>query len=362
MEWLINLRKLRWIALAISALYLGGHAGLARADGQARETGVSDVGSHVHEAADLSSQLFKIDSPQYNAAFRKALTVLSHTPANIGPYSAAVAAAITAKVSPADHDPRYTSRLQSLLAEKQGKNEVPFVFNAVPELDPSANNAVFVQGNSDFCTGVAVSNTLILTAAHCACENMQSIGIGTNERGQMVFKNVTGSPLLMKSCQARTDTDPDVSLLMTDPLGPSVSPARLADTTMINSAGSGRLIGFGYSEPGPNEDTSWGDRRYAAIPIVSAACTGSINGQPDATYYGCISGQEIVAVSPARSDQCHGDSGAPLFLDQGSGTQYVLGIASRAIKDGDCGDGGIYERVDGAVGAWISAQIAKFSN
>jgi secreted trypsin-like serine protease len=166
----------------------------------------------------------------------------------------------------------------------------------------------------------------------------------------------------MKACPIGEEEDEDVSLLPTEPLGSSVVPAKLADTATINSATAGRLIGFGYSKPGADEDTSWGTRRYADIPIVSNACSGEIKGQPDSAYYGCTKDFELVAISPKQADQCDGDSGAPMFLVGKDGASSLLAVTSRAIKHGECGDGGVYERVDGAVGAWITEQVAKASH
>jgi endonuclease G len=92
----------------------------------------------------------------------------------------------------------------------------------------------------------------------------------------------------------------------------------------------------------------YGVKRQVDVPIASNDCRGSSAGHDDHTAYGCDIGLEIVAGRPLLAqDSCNGDSGGPFYvLDK---KKWVLaGVTSRATDSAmhNCGDGGIYVRVD----------------
>jgi secreted trypsin-like serine protease len=85
----------------------------------------------------------------------------------------------------------------------------------------------------------------------------------------------------------------------------------------------------------------------------------------DNDFYGCAAGFELVAgQSHLNHDTCHGDSGGPVFgyVAKGGGTfdEYLIGITSRGIRSPDnttdCGQGGIYTRVDGPTLNYLQSQ------
>ena len=103
------------------------------------------------------------------------------------------------------------------------------------------------------------------------------------------------------------------------------------------------------------------------VPVASINCRGSARfadgtSRADSGWYKCSPDFELVAGSPyLNKDTCHGDSGGPIFFhaDNGRGgyDEYLVGITSRAVRSPharDCGDGGVYERVDGDVLKWLT--------
>jgi secreted trypsin-like serine protease len=68
----------------------------------------------------------------------------------------------------------------------------------------------------------------------------------------------------------------------------------------------------------------------------------------DAALYRCHAGLEFVAGKPLLAkDSCTGDSGGPFYVEGPEGW-LLAGTTSRATNasPNDCGDGGIYVRVE----------------
>jgi secreted trypsin-like serine protease len=151
-----------------------------------------------------------------------------------------------------------------------------------------------------------------------------------------------------------------VALLFTkEPFDHRIAVAVLASTMMIDNAKIFRAVGFGLTQ-----DSHVGQKMMVDIPVASIACQGSVStrdGQaPDASYYGCSAGFELVAGAPLlNKDTCSGDSGGPLFVQDSSGHDYLAATTSRGVGSPNaraCGDGGIYVRSDGAVAAWMRSK------
>lgn len=354
-------------SLFVSIIILIGIMRIACGQESAASAASPSSGKGMDAAHDFISKMFAEGTPEYNAAIRNSISGFLDRN-QVGIYSNALEKIVSAQVSKVDRDARFFESLRWLLHSGGAVSHFsPFVLVSLPDATQASSNVVLLKGQTEICSGVAVSSTLVLTALHCICDGVdQSVNLGASAQGQMASKRVLLPPLTMTTCP-RKDHDPDVALLVTEDLGSTVEVAKLATTSMIDTAAAGRLIGYGFSELGRDESTSWGMRRYADIPILSKSCEGksSANGQPDPQYYGCTPGIEMVAVSPTGADQCHGDSGAPLFQMSENGSRYVLGIASRPVAGsalhGGCGDGGVYERVDGSVGSWVTAQMARRS-
>jgi hypothetical protein len=142
-------------------------------------------------------------------------------------------------------------------------------------------------------------------------------------------------------------------------------PIPLAPTSVINGVAFVRAVGFGSADL---SGAGVGVRRYVDIPVASPDCSGHIPTQTgvkdDESWYGCHPDFEIVAGQPhLGKDTCHGDSGGPIFgyVYQGHGNykEYLVGVTSRGVQSlgaQDCGDGGIYTRVDGGVAKYIRDQ------
>jgi hypothetical protein len=231
-------------------------------------------------------------------------------------------------------------------------------------------STVAVKLSANLCTGIIIADDAVLTAAHCVCDDsVQEIDIGwfsdadTNTRFQRSsIKSV--SP--MRKCNAPKSTAADVALIrLSKKIDPSIKPAVFATADTINSTSFVRAVGFGSTRSG-----SAGQKLYVDIPMATVNCNGTVKPansstqQSDGQWYGCFPDFELVAGQPLLDkDTCHGDSGGPIFFhaDNGNGgyEEFLVAITSRNVGSAhsharDCGDGGIYERVDGPVRDWLT--------
>jgi secreted trypsin-like serine protease len=133
-----------------------------------------------------------------------------------------------------------------------------------------------------------------------------------------------------------------------------VAPRKIAAARLITAATGGRVVGFGHTDPAGS--VGYGKKRKVDVPVASPSCNGTVDGRDDSVSYGCDRLLEIVAGRPLLArDTCSGDSGGPFYVDDGNGQWRVGGATSRATDSAvnNCGDGGIYVRLDKYV-AWIS--------
>lgn len=226
------------------------------------------------------------------------------------------------------------------------------------------------------CTGTLIEQDIVLTAGHCSCAGIDKRVFIGNKVGQGgIFYKVKASKHGLrteadgKTCvypkNLKDDRDLAV-LLLTQPVA-KVSWRTLAPNTLVNSATSYQIVGFGATDRDATKFPR--EKHEAEVFATTNDCTVDQSGRPDEPRYGCKPNEEIVAGAMRHStDTCQGDSGGPLLVGPGgnakAGTrsQYMLaGVTSRASseRESKCGDGGIYERMTEPARKWTGTQIAK---
>lgn len=254
-----------------------------------------------------------------------------------------------------DIDPRYQHNFLALTGHSSLRDRI---WGGLPT--SLYLNTVVIVGGTNLCTGTVIGKRAVLTAQHCHCGGVRAtVYVGnTLDDSQPGYKIERSVP--MKPCGGPDGDAADVALMFVDrDFDAAVVPVKLATSAQINQAQFMRAVGFGRTEAG-----TVGHKMMVDLPVATPDCLGNVSTtigtKSDAAYYQCIAGIELVAGAPAlNKDTCNGDSGGPLFVSDGNNGQVLAAATSRAVGVPGarrCGDGGIYVRVDGPIGAWIASQ------
>ncbi|RZI54994.1 MAG: trypsin-like serine protease [Pseudomonas sp.] len=188
-----------------------------------------------------------------------------------------------------------------------------------------------------YCTGTALTPTLIVTAAHCVVdETMEDLRVAT---GPGIEGHETRGDYKVKKMgfSNRFDvTDSDSSfdvgyLLLSSPLNipaesfikPLILPEELKQ--IVSKGVSSTLVGYGA-----REDGGYGLKYEVISPIRKVLANE-------------------VKIGAAGKDACQGDSGGPAFAQLKSGEWRLFGVTSRGI---DCGNGGFWGLVNKSI-CWV---------
>jgi trypsin len=199
------------------------------------------------------------------------------------------------------------------------------------------------SGAGYFCSGTLIAPTLVVTARHC--DGVTRVFL----KGWNIQRPDDGETIGV-SKQFSHDLY-DIRVLVLEKAS-TVKPRPVARVPEAGATADALLVGFGTIDI--DGRIGYGLKRMVKVPIVSLGCANDA----DAAKYGCRKGKEIVAGHRGLlKDSCHGDSGGPLYIKNGLGTYDLLGATSRGIAGtgNDCGDGGIYVRVDQVLD-WIAQQ------
>ncbi|RYZ60188.1 MAG: trypsin-like serine protease [Proteobacteria bacterium] len=185
-----------------------------------------------------------------------------------------------------------------------------------------------------FCTGTAVTPTLVVTAGHCAeaVSSLRAIGVyvGAGKAGGAYLGQYTISKF--KAHPNYQGADYDVSYVVLSkplPLAASayipVVKSKAENDELMKVGKTARIVGFGQRENG-----DYGVKYQVDAPIVDMSNTE-------------------VAIGGSGKDSCQGDSGGPAFAKLASGEWRWVGVVSRG---GSCGTGGVYGLVTANI-CWI---------
>jgi secreted trypsin-like serine protease len=215
--------------------------------------------------------------------------------------------------------------------QQQQQQIQPMIVGGSP-VSSGGNYRWFVQANTGGCAGVLVARDVVLTAAHCG----NNFALGSKVRIGSVDRGTGGESYAVEArmIHANFGTSPDklphdlmllrlsVPTATTYPILPiNVNPQVPANRTNLIAAGFGLTAWNGTVSPVLRQAT-----------VTEFSCQQSYHRDLDPTLTLC-------AGSPRNAPQagtCAGDSGGPLFVESGGGTQTLVGITSFGA-DGSCG-------------------------
>jgi secreted trypsin-like serine protease len=206
------------------------------------------------------------------------------------------------------------------------------VGGATPASPAIARHVVLIVGSrGSFCTGVALTRELVLTAAHCTLPGAEYKLMEFDAEHQPVLRDIRDiarhPKFELKTLLAHQATA-DVALMrLAEPLGPAFAPAPLAVPAKPVAPGDAFTVaGYGVAVRGDGK--SGGIVRAAALVAT---------GQPGTL--------QIRLVDPAGNDAraglgaCTGDSGAPVFWRDGErlGVAGVVSWSTGPKRADGCG-------------------------
>lgn len=238
-------------------------------------------------------------------------------------------------------DPRYLASARAL-ARRTAKGE-RIIGGTTAGVAKFPDCAAVGNDSQWGCTGTLIAPNVVLTAGHCKDFATRVLF------GNDVTKKAKVVPVATRVRHPRYHHGQhnDLMVLILAQNATSVAPRPIAPTSVIDHATDGRVVGFGATEPSGR--FGYGRKRQTDVPVASASCTGSVDGRPDPAWYGCDKTLELVAGKPLlEHDTCNGDSGGPLYVAGPDGRWLLAAVTSRATDSAvnNCGDGGIYVRVD----------------
>ena len=210
--------------------------------------------------------------------------------------------------------------------------------------DFKAEAAMIVSTRGASCTGVVLSPSVVLTAAHCvqpAADYAVVVFEASGPRLIPVARVALHPSFDPNSFETRRPT-PDLALLkLSAPLPGSFQPAQLSSDMALPAKRSGfTLVGFGVTKDGDGK--SAGTLRTVSLPSI-----------------GTTGGIMIRLSDGAAKGGCTGDSGGPVFLDG-----VVAGIIGWSTAAGGArGCGGVTgATLVGPQRAWIDATARGMGN
>jgi secreted trypsin-like serine protease len=193
--------------------------------------------------------------------------------------------------------------------------------NAPPAAGWAARPIVMiVDTRDDLCTGTALAQDLVLTAAHCVVRQVQYT-VKTYQTGVPIpVRSISRHPRFDYANYAASRATADIALLkLAAPLPDVVVPATLAAARRVAVGETLTIAGFGV--------TAAGTARGLGLPRMATLTVTGTPGSLQIRLYDMATRNQRTGLGG-----CTGDSGAPAFDGEGP---LVIGVVSWSTAPGD---------------------------
>jgi V8-like Glu-specific endopeptidase len=208
--------------------------------------------------------------------------------------------------------------------------------------DPAVMEMFGIAGTKTVrCTVTLVTPRVVLSAAHCVRDAGRTAKFGIFPGGD--DRKVTGKDLLPTTAAVADPAYPndpndghDIGLIvLATPL--KIAPVPINRAPLTNAVGKqAKMIGYGLTDG--VAFTGDGIKRFGTAPIAEVT-------------------NELIRIGKNPQGTCHGDSGGPLLMDNGSG-EALIGVVSFGDSN-TCVGNSYFERLDTQM-AWVDEQIKKY--
>ena len=193
--------------------------------------------------------------------------------------------------------------------------------NAPPATGWAARPIVMiVDTRDDLCTGTALAQDLVLTAAHCVVRRMQYTVKAYQTGTPVPVRAIVRHPRFDHASYAASRATADIALLkLAVPLPDIVVPAALAAPRRVAAGESLTIAGFGV--------TIAGTARGLGLPRMATLTVTGTPGSLQIRLYDAATQNQKIGMGG-----CTGDSGAPAFDGEGP---IVIGVVSWSTAPGN---------------------------
>jgi secreted trypsin-like serine protease len=193
--------------------------------------------------------------------------------------------------------------------------------NAPPATGWAARPIVMiVDARDDLCTGTALAQDLVLTAAHCVARQIQYTVKAYQTGTTVQVRSILRHPRFDYASYAASRATADIALLkLAAPLPDVVVPAALAAPRRVAAGESLTIAGFGVNIAGT--------ARGLGLPRMATLTVTGTPGSLQIRLFDAATRNQTIGMGG-----CTGDSGAPAFDGDGP---LVIGVVSWSTAPGD---------------------------